>query len=541
MWGDTMKKMKRIIRGFSPFTHWHKLGVQYRLLVLFTILIVAAVGGLGITVYNTGKQNLKELMEERIMVSAKHAGENIAMMANNYDSRQLLNYVQVYIQNEIQGFRNKKIQAGIQVYGMDGSIILTDGMEDIFTREQIREFTSNKNSLFSIDTGDGKKTVAYEIIPAKSWIYLVVLVEDDYLEPVYRLRHICILVGIGSVLLAFIICYIGARRMAGPLETLIEAMNRASQGDLSGRVEDKNAGTELEKIGGSLNAMLSGLESLIQGSRTTVNTLTDTSRELSQVAYRQVHLMKDTDETVKMMKESIVRISHSIGETDISSKNLMEISEKSRMRIEKLINKMKESHRLNSEGVSYISNLHSLIGMIFDIVDQVKNISSQTNLLALNASIEAARAGEHGLGFTVVAEEVRKLASQSTTASGEIARTAQMVFKESENVKAILERGYEAAREGSQTADETRSFIREIYGGIEDTCGRINEIARASGQIESGIKEVSVALEILTGVEVSQNGQDTAFSASRISSLASELDHLASSIKSHIDRFNITT
>jgi len=219
----------------------------------------------------------------------------------------------------------------------------------------------------------------------------------------------------------------------------------------------------------------------------------------------------------------------------------MNTSEKSRIRLEKLISKMKESHQLNSEGVSYISKLHNLIGMIFEIVAQVKGIAGQTNLLALNASIEAARAGEHGLGFTVVAEEVRKLASQSTTASDEIAKIAQMVLKESENVKEILERGYETAREGSGVADEARSFMKEIYGGIEDTCGRINEIAGASGQIESGIKEVAVTVETLTGTGGAKNGLDASCSVNRISLLARELDNIAGNIKSQIDRFNIRT
>lgn len=536
-----MQKTKRNSQSVSLFTPWRKLGVQYKLLVLFSLLIVAAVGGLGITVYSAGKQNLKELMEERISASAKHAGENIAMMANTYDSRQLLNYVQVYINNENQFFQNKKIQAGIQIYGIDGSLVLSEGMEDQLTKEEVGELFNNRNGLFSKETGDGKNTLAYEVIPAKSWLYVVRLVEDDYLEPVYRLRRVSFLVGLGSVLVAFIICYLGARKMAGPLENLVDAMNRASRGDLSIRVKDKNASTEMEMIGGGFNAMLLGLENLIQGSRSTVSTLTDTSQQLTLVAERQVHLMRDTGEAVGKMEESIGKIFDRIEDTGTSSKKLKDISEKSRMRLERLMNKMKESHELNREGVGSINKLHSHIRMIFEIVDQVKSIASQTNLLALNASIEAARAGEHGLGFTVVAEEVRKLASQSSTASEEIARIAQMVFKESENVKAILERGFDTAREGSGAADEARSFISEIYDGIEDTFVRINEIAGASGRIESGIREVAAAVDNLSGTDLPENMTDTACSVDIISSLARELDSLAGSIKSQIDRFNTRT
>lgn len=534
-----MQRIKKFGREVSLFLSWRKLGVQYRLLVLFALLIVTAVGGLGLAVYNTGKQNLKELMEERISASAKHAGENIAMMANTYDSRQLLNYVQVYINNENNGFRDKNIRAGIQVYGMDGSAILSEGMEIQLSKEEIRDLFNDKGGLFSRETGDGKNTIAYEVISAKSWLYVVGLAEDDYLEPVYRLRRISFLVGIGSVLAAFMICYIGARRMAGPLENLIAVMNKAGGGDLSARVEYKNAGNEMEKIGGSLDKMLSGLENLIKGSRATVGTLTDTSRQLGQVAEGQTHLMRDTGWAVKKMEESIGKISDSIEETDTSSQNLMDISEKSRIRLEKLMSKMKESHDLTSEGVRSIINLHNLIRTVFEIVEQVKSIASQTNLLALNASIEAARAGENGRGFTVVAEEVRKLAGQSSAASGEIARIAQIVLNESDNVKTILERGYEAAREGSEAADEARLFVNEIYDGIKDTGARINEIADASGYIKKGVKEVAAAVETLAGADGEEAVPDCACSVDMLSSLAGELDNLAGSIKSQIDRFSV--
>jgi methyl-accepting chemotaxis protein len=536
-----VQRIKTFGRKVSLFLSWHKLGIQYKLLALFTLVIVTAVGSLGFAVYNTGKQNLKELMEERIAVSAKHAGENIAMMANTYDSRQLLNYAQVYINNENNGFRDKNIRAGIQVYDMDGSVMLSEGMEIQLTKEEIRDLFNNKDGLFSKDTGDGKNTIAYEVIPAKNWLYVVGLAEDDYLEPVYRLRHISFLVGISSVLAAFMICCLGARRMAGPLENLIAVMNRAGGGDLSTRVEDKNAGNEMEKIGGSLNKMLSGLETLIKGSQTTVSTLTDTSRQLGQVAERQTYLMRDTGWAVKKMEESIGKISDSIEETDASSQNLMDISEKSRIRLEKLMNKMNESHDLTIEGVRSINNLHSLIRTVFEIVEQVKTIASQTNLLALNASIEAARAGENGLGFTVVAEEVRKLAGQSSAASGEIAGIAQLVLKESENVKIILERGYEVAREGSGAADEARFLIKEIYGGIKDTGERINEIADASGHIKKGIKEVAATVETLTGTGGAKAVPDYVCSVDMLSSLAGELDNLAGSIKSQIDRFRVSS
>ncbi|WP_412176715.1 methyl-accepting chemotaxis protein [Bacillus sp. T3] len=103
------------------------------------------------------------------------------------------------------------------------------------------------------------------------------------------------------------------------------------------------------------------------------------------------------------------------------------------------------------------------IGIIIETID---DIASQTNLLALNAAIEAARAGEHGKGFAVVADEVRKLAERSATATKEIAVLIKGIQHETAIAVNSIKHGADKVEIGNQLADKTNEAIKKITQGI---------------------------------------------------------------------------
>jgi methyl-accepting chemotaxis protein len=122
---------------------------------------------------------------------------------------------------------------------------------------------------------------------------------------------------------------------------------------------------------------------------------------------------------------------------------------------------------------------------IASIVDVIGDLAGQTNLLAFNAAIEAARAGEHGVGFSIVAEEVRKLAERSASAAEEINR---LIGESSERVT-----------QGTERSRSARDAFEAIAGCVDKTTGAISGIAQSVGaQRETSRQVVAMIDELAT-------------------------------------------
>nr|WP_277604067.1 PAS domain-containing methyl-accepting chemotaxis protein [Pseudomonas capeferrum] len=117
-----------------------------------------------------------------------------------------------------------------------------------------------------------------------------------------------------------------------------------------------------------------------------------------------------------------------------------------------------------AEGIQALDTQSRVIG---SIIKTISDIAGQTNLLALNAAIEAARAGEQGRGFAVVADEVRQLASRTSTATEEIARVVQQNEQLAQSAVAIIDTSKRQAEQGLALADETGNVIVEIQDGAK--------------------------------------------------------------------------
>lgn len=153
---------------------------------------------------------------------------------------------------------------------------------------------------------------------------------------------------------------------------------------------------------------------------------------------------------------------------------------------------------------------------ITQAAEMIEQIAEQTNLLALNAAIEAARAGEHGRGFSVVADEVRRLAKRTTESAREIHNILSDLLEGSQRSLAMAQEGTEAAEAGLGEMHSAETVLTEIADSVGTIADMAMQMAAAVEEQSQVSDQINQQVEHISSLADQNHGKGAASSAQRI-------------------------
>jgi methyl-accepting chemotaxis protein len=353
-----------------------------------------------------------------------------------------------------------------------------------------------------------------------------------------------------------------------PLRKGIKLADSIANNDLTVTIETTQTGETGQMIQALLKAQ-ENLRNLISNIQSSSSKVTVSSEDLNSIINQANAQSNEINEGVKIFISNSYQNAAAIKQTSIALSSITDNSQKTAelaskiAEYSKLVQEAAENGKIsvdsivgaindlavNSKNVSSeVLGLEEQSNKITDIVNIISQISAQTNLLALNAAIEAARAGEAGRGFSVVAEEIRKLAENTNSSLQDIGHLIKDMNTKTENVVAAVSATEEKVKFGVAQSNVVKGNINKIIDSMENTFDMLSNISEGVTNQAASLEEMTATIDdinmtVETGLNVSNdikeklNVQETLFK--KIDKTSEELVILSEDMDSLTKVFNL--
>ncbi|RKD34316.1 hypothetical protein BET03_00340 [Thermohalobacter berrensis] len=382
------------------------------------------------------------------------------------------------------------------------------------------------------------------------------------------IRSFMIVAVITLALICLSLALLYSRIITKPISKLANLMKEISEGRL-GKRADFHTNRDIELLNDSFNNMSEKLKNLISKLIKISSDVADVSHKLNKISTDAYSFNKHVSQVIEEIAvgaahqaddvntgvNKINKLSNIMGKVNSYTDNIFRTFEDTDKVIKNGLNqvntlssKSQESYKISDRVHKEVVELNDSIKEIEKIIMTITEISKQTNLLALNAAIESARAGEAGRGFSVVAEEIRKLAEQVAVETNNIRNIINSIQEKAHNVENVSNTSEEIVKDQNKAVKDTRKSFETIYDStkemlrkVSDIVSEIEKVDKQNEEIVSSITNINETANKTVSIsqEANAKSQQQFATVEEIKNFSDKLNNLSESLNESIKQFNI--
>lgn len=524
-----------------PIIYWRNISIKYKLFIslgfnsfLFivsTILVVSLL--LNIKGY---MQVEKEKGEEARAVS------DIGTLINAKDIR-IADFITFLRDEDVKNYRQIRTELNSKLLNLEDSV---NDQEYIKMIKQIEKNNSKIDTLFNekvmpsvvrLDTAvytNARKDIT--ALRDKNSLTLAKLTTQINSERDSAIKTTenridtliieIILIVLFSTIFSLLFVFLAAHNMKKNLSKIITSAEKVSTGNLDIPPLNYVGNDEIGQLSLAVNGMITSLKEMVEGIKTASENIYRNSDQLKNFSINVKKSSEGISETMHLLssgaEEQAASTSQLFSHYDTLNNEINLSTEKGivlKTNAENVLNVTLDGERLMNDTVDQINTVYAMIQSTFNevlnmekkmkaissLADVIKSIASQTHLLALNASIEAARAGEMGKGFSVVAKEVRTLATGVENSLGEINEIVFTLQDMSKKITGSLQNGFDELKSGTTKIQATgnhfdtiKKEIVQMAENVADISTYLNNISYGSHEIKSSFEDIAATSQQFT-------------------------------------------
>ncbi len=405
-----------------------------------------------------------------------------------------------------------------------------------------------------------------------NWRLVVGADQDEIYSPLNHIQITVLIISLIFIVIGILLALALGQSISKPIIAISHIIERFSKYDLSFDSDNKTLKylkrqDEIGLITNNLATMQKNLINIVkevtsnaeqvaassqeltatsQQSGTASDVVANTIQEIARGAYDQAQDTERGSRHIDELSHLIESNSQYASNLNTSAEQVDTLKDEGFVLLEDLVSRNDETNQAATDIQNIVINSNQSAKKIGAASEMIKSIAEQTNLLALNAAIESARAGEAGRGFSVVADEIRKLAEQSNQFTQEIAQIIDVLTGETEQAVETMSSITTITRSQTQSVSQTQNKFEGIASAIDQMKGIILQITDSSEEMASKRDEIVDMIQNLSAIsqenaagteEASASVEEQAASLEEIVNASEALANLAEDMRNSISAF----